>query len=1252
MRKLKPLLYFLLGAVFFGTVAFAAPITTSQVTLLPVSNNQFDLGTSTDIWRNLYVGNITVTGTCTNCGGGGASTFPFTPMTGYNATSTAIGFLAGLFSNSSTTINGTFNLPSLTNGELSVFGGLVRSSATTTAGTGLTYSGTAFNVNTSQNITNLTNLSTAGLVKTTGTGGALSIATGDTDYQRPISLTTTGTSGTATFTGDVLNIPQYSTGGGGGSGTVGTSTHETAGQVAYFTTTSGTPALLGVESTSTIGAANGITFSGTAGYQLGGANGTYGLSTIANGDVLANGSGATAVPTATATSTLYGAVQNSKVLAGVNGVLAYVATTTASCSSGVTCSYSGGANNFSIAAGAITNTMLASTYMTSVGVTTNQGVSGSSSGGATPNLTISLGALTGVTSLNGLVVTANTGVITTGTWNGTTIALANGGTGAALTGANEVPFINAANTTMAVQSNFQYINNNGLMIGTAANSGALFGTSTLLQVSTSTNNYAQIILQNTNTGADASADYVVGGNLETNNSYFGDFGCNGSNFANALFTGEAANDCFLQSSDSNLDIETASSTGAASIKFLTGGTLAANQRMVITSAGNVGVGTTTPGTLFSIGNTQGINFTTATTTHTTTGGINITAGCYALNGTCLSSGGASYWTNTGATLFNNIGTFVGVGTTTPPNALLSSTASTTNLVPFLIQTATSSVSTQAVTVVLTTSQQWIPPANLLSAEIDVYGAGGGGGGSLGNGNGGVGGGGGGSTAFANTGSTTLLVGGGGGGGGSTRGSNNGAGGGGGGFASSTLTLSQIGASANIYIGQGGHAGGSDGTGGTGLFAGGTDTNGAGGGGGGSTAVGASTVGDNGGNGGNAVGGGGGGHGQCSIVGGTGGNNGNGNTGGAGGNPGTGSPGNAGAGGGGQDNTGCGNGAPGGGGAGVGTGGTTNKYGGGGGSGSGLAGGGGGSVAGSSSSGGNSSQAGGGQGGTGAGGSTSGGTGNATYGLGGAGSTGTAVGGTGGNGAVVIIETLSPSPSPNMVTALTVNYLTTTTGTESTTTPAVGIGTTTPGATFAVQDFVGAPALLISGSTGSTFESINSTGGAFFPNTANSGSAQTGYWCYDANGQLIRDTALCLTSAARFKQNINDISSTNALQEALALQPVSYYYKPDFNGSFQSDPNYSSEQVGFIADQVQQVDPRLVDVETATTTFEGKVYPPGTVQTFRPDAIEAVLDGAIKQQQQEINALMPAARTAEENWQWAAIILLILWNIALTVRRKK
>lgn len=54
--------------------------------------------------------------------------------------------------------------------------------------------------------TSLTN----GLVKSTS--GVISNATAGTDYQAPITLTTTGTSGAATFTSNTLNIPQYTGG--------------------------------------------------------------------------------------------------------------------------------------------------------------------------------------------------------------------------------------------------------------------------------------------------------------------------------------------------------------------------------------------------------------------------------------------------------------------------------------------------------------------------------------------------------------------------------------------------------------------------------------------------------------------------------------------------------------------------------------------------------------------------------------------------------------------------------------------------------------------------------------------------------------------------------------------------------------------------------------------------------------------------------------------------------------------------------
>jgi len=48
-----------------------------------------------------------------------------------------------------------------------------------------------------------------------GNGTAISAAAAGTDYQVPITLTTTGSSGAATFGAGVLNIPSYSAGGGG-----------------------------------------------------------------------------------------------------------------------------------------------------------------------------------------------------------------------------------------------------------------------------------------------------------------------------------------------------------------------------------------------------------------------------------------------------------------------------------------------------------------------------------------------------------------------------------------------------------------------------------------------------------------------------------------------------------------------------------------------------------------------------------------------------------------------------------------------------------------------------------------------------------------------------------------------------------------------------------------------------------------------------------------------------------------------------
>lgn len=75
------------------------------------------------------------------------------------------------------------------------------------------FAGTVSNPTTTPSITLSTSVS--GVLK--GNGTAISAAVAGTDYQAPISLTTTGSSGPATLVGNVLNIPEYAGGGGGGA---------------------------------------------------------------------------------------------------------------------------------------------------------------------------------------------------------------------------------------------------------------------------------------------------------------------------------------------------------------------------------------------------------------------------------------------------------------------------------------------------------------------------------------------------------------------------------------------------------------------------------------------------------------------------------------------------------------------------------------------------------------------------------------------------------------------------------------------------------------------------------------------------------------------------------------------------------------------------------------------------------------------------------------------------------------------------
>ena len=150
-----------------------------------------------------------------------------------------------------------------------------------------------------------------------------------------------------------------------------------------------------------------------------------------------------------------------------------------------------------------------------------------------------------------------------------------------------------------------------------------------------------------------------------------------------------------------------------------------------------------------------------------------------------------------------------------------------------------------------------------------------------------------------------------------------------------------------------------------------------------------------------------------------------------------------------------------------------------------------------------------------------------------------------------------------------------------------------------------------------------------PTNSNTGD----YLCWNTTTFEVEQSATaCSLSSIRWKENIREIDG--GLMNILALHPILYDLKPEYGTA--------KDQPGFIAEEALKATPKLVSY--------GK---DGQVSGYDYPKLTAYLTKAVQELNTKVENLSigKITESAQDEWQWLVIGLLLMWNLALTLKRK-